>query len=291
MLVGWLMAENPTEGMYIDNEGTVHGAVAISANPQQLEDSQKTTFSEQLTELYNSADVFVTATPTTLMDTLTNSAKVNALQVQATLKSAEMVKNSNLNIAVNIANNTMQSQYNMIVSSQILEQIIQLNDKLDSFNTNLEALTTATENQQLQLSTESISMGNMTVNTEGIVNAISQGVTNQIETNAKIVENLTKQNLYIDTKSEHLEFVKNGNAELKDSRGNTIKPREIEALKNAELHFAEKEENNTDYLKSVSDLIGNQIDENSEYNLLQEVYNSFLNVDVTKIDEAIKGGK
>ena len=72
---------------------------------------------------------------------------------------------------------------------------------------------------------------------------IAEGVENQISTNAKIVEKLDKQ-------IEHYDFSKDGKETLKDSNGNVIKPREIQAQKDAE-QFIEKEDLNKTTIEEI----------------------------------------
>jgi len=76
---------------------------------------------------------------------------------------------------------------------------------------------------------------------------IAEGVQNQIQTNAKIVENLDKKN-------EHYDFQKEGTPELKDSGGNQISPREVEAKKNAE-QLIEQEDTNKTTFDEISDFV------------------------------------
>lgn len=76
---------------------------------------------------------------------------------------------------------------------------------------------------------------------EKIANAnekIALGQENQIQTNTKIVENIEKKN-------EHLDYLKNGHDTLKDSEGNKIIPRDIQAKKDAEVHIDKESLNKT----------------------------------------------
>lgn len=127
--------------------------------------------------------------------------------------------------------------YNLMVQGQILGALYDLNK-------NLEKLTTATTNQKLELSTSSLSMGNLNVQVQPLVDAINESVTNQKETNAKIVENLDKKN-------EHLDFLKDGLSTLKDSSGKVIKPREVQAKNHAEHQIYKTSENTFDWKSSL----------------------------------------
>lgn len=77
---------------------------------------------------------------------------------------------------------------------------------------------------------------------------IALGQENQIQTNTKIVENIAKKN-------EHLDYLKNGDATIKDSNGNVIKPREVEAKKNAEQLIEQSDTNNTTF-DDIADFVG-----------------------------------
>lgn len=208
------------------------------------------------------------------MQRIANLLKSN---LDATLSNAMMVAEQN---RISEASQILQSEQ-YIVSSEIRDQ--------------LKALVKATKEQKLELNTNSVSMGNLNVDTQSIVDAINsrnenqiatnqklvEGVESQKTTNTKIVENLSKQNSYYDfynngglalvsenltthtetlnKQSEKLDFEKEGNPTLKDSSGNVIKPREIQALNNAESYIEQKDTNNTtfDEIKGfVSDALG-----------------------------------
>lgn len=226
--------------------------------------------------------------------------KLKALEITALSSMIKTMFSTNLIISKEIGNLSKKindlvntnlaaveyQDYNLIMQSQLLEQTINL-------NTNVEALTKATKEQQLQLNADTVSMGNLSIDTQGIVNAITQGVTDQVATNAKIVENLTKQNTYIDIKSEHLEFAKNGTPDLKDSEGNPIKPREISAKNNAE-NFIDKESINKTTIEEIMEFnqdIRNVLEEYSPESLFSDIvgatdgFNSELNPLKYFIDE------
>lgn len=120
------------------------------------------------------------------------------------------------------------------------------------------------------------------LNKSGLAN--SSLVENQIQTNEKIVANLDKKN-------EHLDFQKNGSS-LKSSDGKIIKPREVEALKNAEFAISETAENKMDYSKALGSLLdGAELGVNSEQsgddennNLIKELFALFIEYDNNKID-------
>lgn len=76
---------------------------------------------------------------------------------------------------------------------------------------------------------------------------------NQIATNEKIVEN-------IDKKNEHLDFQKDGISTLKDSSGNVIKPREVQAKNNAEHNIYKTAENTYNWKDSTEETL-NHLDD------------------------------
>ena len=113
-----------------------------------------------------------------------------------------------------------------------------------------------------------------------IAEVIASGVEDQKTTNAKIVENLAKKN-------EQLDFLKNGDTSLKDSSGQVIKPREVEAKNNAEQHIDKKAFNTFDnqHLIDALDASETNNDEETKYllgllkNLLTGLDNNKFNTD------------
>ncbi|CAM3528946.1 hypothetical protein [Arcobacter aquimarinus] len=196
------------------------------------------------------------------MQKIANLLKSN---LDATLANAMMLSEQ---ARINEASQVLQSEQ-YIVSSEIRDQ--------------LKEIVKATKEQKLELNANSISMGNLNIDTESIVNAINsrnenqiatnqklvEGVESQKTTNTKIVENLTKQNSYydfynngglalvsenltthIDTlnkESEKLDFEKDGLTTLTNSEGKVIKPREAKAIKDSEFAISETAENKMDY--------------------------------------------
>ncbi|MFY9090289.1 hypothetical protein [Arcobacter aquimarinus] len=182
--------------------------------------------------------------------------------LKATLSNTLMVAEQN---RISEASQILQSEQ-YIVSSEIRDQ--------------LKEIVKSIKEQKLELNANSISMGNLNIDTESIVNAINSRNENQVATNAKIVENLTKQNSYYDfynngglslvsenltthtetlnKESEKLDFEKDGLSTLKDSSGNVIKPREVQALKNAESYIEQKETNSTTF-DDIKDFVSNSL--------------------------------
>lgn len=125
--------------------------------------------------------------------------------------------------------------FNLIMQSQMLDAVYSLTEQM-------KALTTATTNQKLTAGSVTVNPS-VHVDTTAIAKAtqtIASGVENQTATNAKIVESLVKKN-------EHYDFLKNGSSTLKDSSGNAIIPREVEAKKNAEQHIEQQDTNKTTF--------------------------------------------
>lgn len=193
---------------------------------------------------------------------LLDSQDANTSMLNQVYQSLQAIKESNE------ASQILQSEQ-YIVSSEIRDH--------------LKELVKATKEQQLQLNADSISMGNLNIDTQSIVNALNsrnenqiatnqkivEGVESQKTTNTKIVENLTKQNSYYDfynngglalvsenltthtetlnKESEKLDFEKDGLTTLTNSEGKVIKPREAKAIKDSEFAISETAENKMDY--------------------------------------------
>lgn len=142
-------------------------------------------------------------------------------------------------------------EYNLLMSAQILSAI-------QSLETSLNGLTTATKEQELKLNTESVTMGDMVVDMPSLVNVLEKGVNNQISTNNLVSEGITYQMETnskiiegIDKKNEHLDFLKDGLSTLKDSSGKVIKPREVQAKNHAEHQIYKTSENTFDWKSSL----------------------------------------
>lgn len=143
------------------------------------------------------------------------------------------------------------SDANLQVNAEILNNLINLNH-------NIKSLTTATKEQKLTTGDINVNPS-IHVDTTKLTEAntkIAEGVENQIATNAKLVENLTKKN-------EHLDYLKNGADSLKDTNGDVIKPREVEAKINAEKHIEQSDINRTtidEFLEFLPDLVSGAMD-------------------------------
>lgn len=87
----------------------------------------------------------------------------------------------------------------------------------------------------------------------GFIDSFNSMKESQISTNTKIVEN-------IDKKNEHLDFQKDGISTLKDSSGNVIKPREVQAKNNAEHNIYKTAENTYNWKDSTEETL-NHLDD------------------------------
>jgi hypothetical protein len=195
-----------------------------------------------------------------------------------------------------LSNNIVSVRDNLTNISEKLENSVneqitsnaQIIAKMGEYITALNNQTTAIENQELSLSGDM--SANVSIDVTPLANAnniIASGVENQINTNAKIVENITKLN-------DKLDFEKNGIETLKDSKGNIIKPRESKALKSAEDSILSKDKNTFDSTKAIIEPLEKMLLD--EKNLdsqtssgfgdfeLKSVLSEILNVDKTKFD-------
>jgi hypothetical protein len=302
------MAES-TEGMYQDSSGAWVGAVGISLSDEQLNDSKSTNFSLTKKDIDDSIELFMSSTPTTLLQSLDVKNKITLLQIQSDSLNAELIKNSNLTIAKNIINQVKQSEYNMLVQAQILESLQLLTEQIKTNSTNLvssvDSLTTVTENQELSVAVNS--SGSLTgTDMSGVVSALEALTTetkNQqlsatfgdvnlsmgdlTELNTKMTDTFEKVSQGIEVQKEHYDYLKNGSENLKDSKGQLIKPREVHALKSAEDYIYKEVENTFDIKDVVFDTLGDDLEDDvlSEDGVnLPNVLSQILNVDKSKFD-------
>lgn len=245
---------NPTDGMFYSKDGSYTGQVAISANKVDLEAGDYTNYDSSTDKLKQKAvnlGELSEAGATNLLTATNISNQLKALEVEATLKSAEIIQNSNITLAKAITNSALGIKASMNEASLQTDGMMTMQGEiylqLDNLNKNIIAQTKAISEQQLQLNADSISMDNVALDTAPIVQALNEGVQNQITTNAKIVENLQKKN-------DHLDYLKNGDSGLKDSRGNVIKPREVQAKNHAEHQIYKTSENTFDWKSSLVEI-------------------------------------
>lgn len=180
---------------------------------------------------------------------LENQQKILKATAQSSIRNTQAILNSqdaNTSMLNSLKKAVEDTAYtNTLVQSQILEAL----QKIEEAITKKETTINATGGVNVSLDTSPIveSLNSMKENQVQTNEKIVEGIENQKLTNNKIVENLQKKN-------EHLDFLKDGNESLKDSNGNIIKPRDIEAKKNAEKYIEQKETNETDF-EDVSDFI------------------------------------
>lgn len=140
--------------------------------------------------------------------------------------------------------------YVLDTQSILLSEVI---GELATLNTNITKQIEAIKNNS---SSNNVSVNVDTTELTVANQKIAEGVQDQIATNQKLVENLTKKN-------EHLDYLKNGFDTLKDSNGNVIKPREIQAKKDAEQFIEKHDLNRTtidELMEFIPDLLGGAVD-------------------------------
>lgn len=193
----------------------------------------------------------ITGTPSTnskgsLVSNSAQSLKNNTEFQKATLE-IEKAKLSSMNAANEIQKKHLDLlDYNLIVQSEMIGQLSSLNTNITK---QIEAIKASAKASAVSVSIDTSKLA--------IANEkIAEGVENQISTNAKLVEKLDKQ-------IEHYDFSKDGNETLKDSNGNVIKPREIQAKKDAEQFIDQEDINKTtmdDLLDFVPESLGGALD-------------------------------
>jgi hypothetical protein len=173
---------------------------------------------------------------------LENQQKIIKASAQSAIRNTQAILNSqdaNTSMLHNLKKTIEDTSLNeTMVQALILESLQKIQEAIESKTTTINA--TGGVNVSLDTAPIVQSLNTMAQNQSTTNTKIVEGIENQKETNAKIVENITKKN-------EHLDFLKNGDSNVKDSSGNIIKPREIEAKKNAEQFIEQKDTNETDF--------------------------------------------
>jgi len=241
----------------------------------------------------------INETPLTLLDTLNNSNtlkqnenylkeesnRLQALQIKAIGDLTKITLATNLQISNKLDNllnvhkellksnnlNTTVQDYQLIMQGQSFEQLLDL-------NTNIKELTKETKNQQLSA-------------TFGDVNLSMSGLT---ELNTKMTDTFEKVSQGIEVQKEHYDYLKNGSENLKDSKGQLIKPREVHALKSAEDSILSKDKNTFDSTKAIIEPLNKVLQDeqllDSETSSgfgdfeLKSILSGILNVDKSKFD-------
>lgn len=263
------MSSEQTEGMIKMPDGSYIGAVGVTLSSKDIEQgdySGGTSVDKTPSKIIEEVEALISAGATTLVSSNILKSKIELASMQLSVKNAEMIRDSNnlvakvmTNLGVivgeavnkNLIANALNTEYlgtsqlaSNIIQGQLVTSVDDLKNMLKDKNTTINA-SGGTFNFDTSPIVESLN--SMKQNQVQTNEKIVEGIENQKETNAKIVENLQKKN-------EHLDFLKDGNESLKDSNGNIIKPRDIEAKKNAEKYIEQKETNETDF-EDVSDFI------------------------------------
>lgn len=227
----------------------------------------------------------------TVSETSTNPNGSLVSNSAQSLKNTALYQKASLQIeknkldAMNSSNEIKKKQldlmdYNLTMQGQIYSQLFELNEAL-------KALTIATKEQKFVGGDTSVH-----IDTSKLTEAntkIAQGVENQIATNAKLVENLTKKN-------EHLDYLKNGSDSLKNSKGDVIKPREVSALNDAEQHIDIKSLNTFDSQHFIDSIQASENTNEEDILKIEELLKKFTLFDKTKFETElnqnlfVKGG-
>lgn len=274
------MADEQTQGMIKMPNGSFLGSVGITLDSKNIEEADYTggtTDDKTAKKIIDETSDLIKAGATTLLSSNIIKSKVELASMQLSVKNAEMIRDSNILVAKVMTNlgvmlaeasnkileaNSLSTEYlgtsqlaSNIVQGQLVDAVKDLKDMLKD-----------------KTSIVNASGGTFNLDTTPIVNALKERTENQKETNAKIVEN-------IDKKNEHLDFIKEGNSNLKDSEGNVIKPREIEAKKNAESWIDQFEINGTkmedlvdyvqDFFPATTDAVGDVLGSTDGFSLFQ----------------------
>lgn len=274
------MSDTQTEGMIKLPDGSYLGSVGITLTPKDIEEADYTggtstnVTSEKIITALSEIENKIEAGVTTLIASSNIKNELAVQSIKATIKSAEMIRDSNIllsKVVTNFAtafaeasNKSLQMSSHIagsefshsVENSMILEESQALNQNVKDLITAIKESRTvvnASGDVAFNLDTAPIvqSLNTMAQNQSATNTKIVEGIENQKETNAKIVENITKKN-------EHLDFLKNGDSNVKDSSGNIIKPREIEAKKNAEQFIEQKDTNETDF-NDIEDFVNSAL--------------------------------
>lgn len=205
---------------------------------------------------------------------LENQQKIIKASAQSAIRNTQAILNSqdaNTSMLNSLKQSVEDTAYvNNLVQSSILEALQNIHEAI----TKKETTINATGGVDVSLDTTPIveALNTMAQNQSQTNAKIVEGIENQVQTNAKKVEN-------IDKKNEHLDFIKEGNSNLKDSEGNVIKPREIEAKKNAESWIDQVEINGTkmedlvdyvqDFFPATTDAVGDVLGSTDGFSLFQ----------------------
>lgn len=180
---------------------------------------------------------------------------------------------------------TTHANSSEILQSETIGSLTDLQTKIDSLvkvtkeqelsptvNSNVtNTVETPTVNNTINMDTTKIEESTASIATA--TETLASGVTDQIETNKKLVEKA-------DIQIEDLTFNKTANSKLTDLEGNNISPRDSAALKNAEVAKEVKDMNDTpltELLGFTADMLGWGVDTASDTLGVEDGLNSSFN--------------
>jgi len=122
-----------------------------------------------------------------------------------------------------------------------------------------------------------------------LIDAITSGALLKRVAMKKISDEMSKHGLnskdYMDKKAEHLDHAKNGNPNLKNSVGETIIPRDANALHNSEKAIETANMNKTDFGKVTKNIIDElEDDEEIDINIMVTAIDDMFNLDGIDFD-------
>lgn len=233
-------------------DGTIIASVGIKATPPDPTNLKESDFFGSVADAIPSVEKIMndlgdldSFTPQNLMDSKKKETMLQSLSIEATVNSTAQIVKSNQLLAESVtglkdAVSALFTASNELALNSIHVNAILGTQYLDGQQDNIKAMDKQTKAIQEQKLTSSHTTINR-IDTEPLVSAtaeLAKGVSSQIATNKKIVENIEKKN-------ESLDFHKNGLSTLRDTNNNIISPREAQAKVNAEKYIEQKEMNET----------------------------------------------
>lgn len=263
-----------TDGMTQNPDGGYTGSVGISLSQQQIEQGE---YTGGMLNTLEANEIISTATAITQMGA-TNLLASNNLKllmesesIKATLKGAEMVKDSNIllsKVITNMATSLNESFNNSLMVDSII--LGELQSQTEAMNNLIQTI----KDKQIEFNANSISMGNLSFDTAPIVKSLDEMTKNQTLTNSKIIEGVESQ------KATNQKIIEKINADLDKNvefEGKMYNKTELQNLSNVEKIKNLKDENEfalNDGLEMVEDFMINDgftLDFNPFEYLLKEV--------------------
>lgn len=263
-----------TDGMTQNPDGGYTGSVGISLSQQQIEQGE---YTGGMLNTLEANEIISTATAITQMGA-TNLLASNNLKllmesesIKATLKGAEMVKDSNIllsKVITNMATSLNESFNNSLMVDSII--LGELQSQTEAINNLIQTI----KDKQIEFNANSISMGNLSFDTSSIVKSLDEMTKNQTLANSKIIEGVESQKI---TNQKIIEKI---NADLDKNvefEGKMYNKTELQNLSNVEKIKNLKDENEfalNDGLEMVEDFMINDgftLDFNPFEYLLKEV--------------------